>query len=148
MTTWRRNLARSAWTALLLLFAVRAIAGPALCELYGEHRVPPGSVQAGHIHGQPVPGERVATSNEYHAPTGHSSNDRPDHVCEETVYLTGNLAAASALKWSLAHDGLAWTHAPLRVTPPAALTAGISLQQLTHPPPSRAPLDVSPRLRI
>ena len=152
MTTWRRKLARSAWTALLLLFAVRAIAGPALCQIYGEHPVPHGSMQAstghGHGHGQPGPGSHSASAIEHQSPSAHPSNGNGDHVCEEQVFLTSQATPASALKWSFAHDAIAWFQAPVGPVRPPVDAADVPRQKQARPPPSLAPLEIAPRLRI
>lgn len=148
MATRRIKLARSVWTAFLLLFAVRAIAGMALCESYGDHRIPPGAIHAikAQIHSAH---EARGTRVDLHSATGETpSNDRADHVCEEAVFLTGEPMVASAVKWSLAIHAVACSYVRADVLRPAVVVAGVSPQKFAHPPPTRTPLDIAPRLRI
>lgn len=147
MSKWRSKLARNAWAAFLLVFAIRAVAGVALCEMYGEHRVPPGTA---HIVVQEHD-EQIAPAmhgHGHHSSDEAPSNDRSDHACEEPVYLTGGLASASVIKWSMAMDAMACCDAPIATFRPLVVDTSVARGQLAHPPPSRAPLDISPRLRI
>ena len=149
MTAWRHVLARSAWTAFLLLFAVRAIAGTALCELYGEHPVPPSAWHAAEAHGHAAHahGPRGDSTHEHHSPSEQPSHDRDDHVCEESVYLSGKPASFSTLKGLLAVHAISTSFAPARDWTPVAVAMGAAPTQLAHPPPSCTRLDISSRLR-
>jgi len=147
MATWRRKLVRNAWTALLLVFAVRAVAGAALCELYGEHRAPADVVQAVQAHGDAVQLVREVQGHGQHSDDG-PSNDRSDHVCEEDVYLTDGWTSGPTFKWSMAMDALACRNAPVAEAFPPVAEASIAPRHFAQPPPSRAPLDIAPRLRI
>ncbi|OUM00430.1 hypothetical protein [Variovorax sp. JS1663] len=144
MATWRSKLARSAWTAFLLLFAVRAIAGTALCEIYGGHRAPPVSPDASFIHAP----QEAHQAHKHALRTEQPSNDSKGHVCEEPAPLTGGPTFLSAIKWSLTVDAIAWSHAPGRNWEPVVAMVSVAPPQLAHPPPPRAPLDIAPRLRI
>ena len=143
MTTWRNKLARSAWAAFLLLFAIRAIAGTALCQSYGDHRAP-----------QSAPNATEARAHIHHATHEHASrseqpsDDRQDHVCEEPAYLIGDPVLLSPIKVSLTADAMPWLHAPGRDWKLVLEVVSVPPPPLAHPPPSRAPLDISPRLRI
>ena len=175
MTTWKRGLARSAWTAFLVLFAAQAVAGRAQCELYGDHGAPPAAWQAvesdGHLlHGvsgvrsherpqaddirRPPPEEVKETwggpalPREVSSPAQQPSQDGAGHACEEPVYLTGEQTSPSPVKSSLAGDPLRWSQPPARDWRPAAVALIFPLPQMAHPPPSRAPLCISSRLRI
>jgi hypothetical protein len=146
MATWRSKLARSAWTAFLLLFAVRAIAGTALCEIHGEHRARPVSPDATQARVHAPQGGHEA--HKHASRTEHPSNDSKEHVCEEPTSLTGGPPFLSAIKCSLTVDAIPWSHAPARDWEPVIAKVIVAPAQLTHPPSSRAPLDISPRLRI
>ena len=141
-------MARSAWTVFLVLFAARAIAGTALCELYGEHEPLPGALHANAMDTQAPHGVADARKHESPTPADQPSHDRDEHVCEESVYLAGEPPALSAVKWSLAVDAVPWSHAPARDWKPAAVPMSVAPSQLAHPPPSRSPLDISSRLHI
>ncbi|MCW5660040.1 MAG: hypothetical protein KIT60_20250 [Burkholderiaceae bacterium] len=149
MVTWRRKLNRSAATALLLLFAMRAVAGTALCELYGEHGAPPGTAQAISAQDRSAPAQHRAAPHEHGSSGEAPAKDRGDHACEEPTYLIDGTGAVAVKKLSFAvGDAAACTYAPatwLRPVPIAALTRPHCLER---PPPSRAPLDIAPRLRI
>ena len=149
MTAWRNVLARSAWTAFLLLFAVRAIAGTALCELYGEHPVPAGAQHAAeaHAHAAHAHGVRGDPAHEHHSPSEQPSHDRDGHVCEEPVYLSGEPASFSALKGLPAVHATSSSFAPARDWIPVAVAMSVAPTQLAHPPPSSTRLDISSRLR-
>lgn len=143
MATWRSKVARSAWTAFLVLFAVRAIAGTALCEIYGEHGAPPVAPYAteARVH---APHE----AREHASRTKQPSNESKEHICDEPVYLTGEAATPSVVKGWLTTDAMPWSHAPAQAWKPVIAVVRVAPPQLAHPPPSRAPLDISPRLRI
>lgn len=149
MTAWRHVLARSAWTAFLLLFAVRAIAGTALCELYGEHPVPPGAQHAAeaHAHAAHAHSARGSPAHEHRSPSEQPSHDRDDHVCEEPVYLSGEPASFSALKGLLAVHAISTSYAPAHDWTPVVMAMSVAPTQLAHPPPSGTRLDISSRLR-
>ena len=148
MTAWRHGLARSAWAAFLVLFAVRAIAGAALCELYGEHSVPPGAqhVAEAHAHAAYAHGARGSPTHENHSPSEQPSHDRDDHVCEEPVYLNGERASLSTVKGSLTVHAIPSSLAPARDWAPVVVAMSVAPTQLAHPPPSCTRLDVSSRL--
>jgi hypothetical protein len=146
MATWRSKLARSAWTALLLLLAVRAIAGTALCDIYGEHRAPP--VSPGPTQARVHAPQGAHEAHKHASRTEQPSNDSKEHICEEPASLTGGPAFLSAIKRSLTVDAIPWSHAPARDWEPVIAVVSVAPPQLAHPPPSRAPLDISPRLRL
>jgi len=146
MTAWKRGLARSAWTAFLVLFAVRAIAGAVLCELYGEH--PPAASAGTAMQTQAPHGVVDARKHANPPPADQPSHDRDNPVCEEPVYLTGEAAPLSAIKWPMTGDSIPWSHAPARDWNPAVAMVSFPPPQVAHPPLSRSPLDISPRLRI
>jgi hypothetical protein len=148
MAAWRRKLARSAWAGLLRLFAVRAVAGPALCELYGEHHAPPGEVQTATVHEHAAQTAHGAQGADQHSSDEAPANDRSDHVCDEPVYLTDGWSSVSTFKWSMAMDALASCGAPFAGVRPHAVDTIDAPRRPAHPPPPRAPMDVSPRLRI
>lgn len=148
MRVWRHVLARSAWTAFLVLFAVRAIAGTALCELYGEHRVPPGAQHAAeaHAHAAHAHGARGSQTPENHSPSEQPSHDRNDHACEEPVYLSGEPASLSAVRGSLAVHPISSSYAPAHDWTPVVVAMSVPPTPLAHPPPSCIRLDISSRL--
>lgn len=148
MTAWQQVLTRGAWTAFLVLFAVRAVAGTALCELYGEHPVPPGAQHAAeaHAHAAHAHGAIGFPTHENHSPSEQPSNDRDDHVCEEPVYLSGEPASLSALKESLTVHAISSSYAPVRDWTPIVVAMSVAPTQLAHPPPSCTRLDISSRL--
>jgi len=149
MTTWRRGLARGAWIAFLVLFAAWVIAGTSLCEWYGEREPPPGASHAVATHAQAPHGLVAGLKHVGASPMGQASHDRGDQVCEELAYLPGGAQALpSTIKRSLTVDAIPWSHAPARNWAPAVVMASASPPQWVHPPPSRSPLDISPRLRI
>jgi len=148
MTAWKRGLARGAWIAFLILFAAWVIAGTSLCEWYGEREPLPGASHAMAMHAQAPHGLVVALKHVVAAPMGQASHDRGDQVCEELAYLPGAQALPSAIKRPLTVDAAPWSHAPARDWTPAVAAASVSPPQWVHPPPSRSPLDISPRLRI
>lgn len=145
MTARRSKLARGAWIALLVLFAVRAVAGSVLCELCDEHRPPPGNV---HPKVEASPRTHSHAGHELHSASESPASVPTEHVCDEPVYLADELASDLIGKLSSCHDEFAcdqWAFAVLR---PEVTTAGSARQQQTHPPPSRTALDISRRLRI
>lgn len=147
MTIGKRRLARSAWTAFLVLFAVRAIAGTALCQWYGQHEFPAGASHAAVVHAPST----VAPDECRHQgafPTDQPSHDRDGHVCEESVYLNNDPASLSVSKLPLPFDAMPWSHAPARDWKPVAVVVSVAPQQPADAPPPRSPLDISPRLRI
>lgn len=148
MTAWRHVLARSAWTAFLVLFAVRAIAGTALCELYGEHRVPPGAQLAAETHAHPAlaHGARGSQTHENHSPSEQPSHDRDDHVCEEPVYLSGEPASLSTVRGSLPVHPISSSCASARDWTPVVVAMSVPPTPMAHPPPSYTRLDISSRL--
>jgi hypothetical protein len=149
MGTWRRKLIRSAWTALLLVFAVRAVAGTALCELYGEHGAPAGTAQAITVRDHSAPERHRAAQHEHRSSGEAPSKDRSEHACVEAVQLIGGPAAVSATKAFLEMGAIAaCAYAPAGLLRPVAVAARISPHCLERPPPLRAPLDIAPRLRI
>lgn len=149
MKAWRHLLTRSAWTAFLLSFAVRAIAGTALCELYGEHPVPPGALHAteAHAHAARAHEARDSHAQENHSPSEPPSQERDDHVCEELVYLTGETASLSTLKGSLTAPAIPSSHAAAHDWTTVAVVMNAAPPQWAHPPPYRNRLDISSRLR-
>lgn len=148
MGTWRRKLIGSAWSALLLLFAIRGVAGTALCELYGEHGAPPGTAQAVTARDHPAPEKHRTAPHEHRSPGEAPSNGRSDHACEEPVCLIEEPATVSVTKFSLTMGAVASTHASAGVLRPVAGAARLSPRRLAHPPRWRPPLDIAPRLRI
>lgn len=141
-------MAKNAWVALLLLFAFRAIAGTALCELYGEHTVPPGLA-----HSIEERSHEPSTAIGMHATQGVSpaeqpSHDGADHVCDEPRFLTSESASSAITKWLQALDLSSCLHSRAPDLGPEALPIGVLTLRLERPPPSLRPLDVSPRLRI
>lgn len=147
MTIWKRRLTRSAWTAFLVLFAVRAVAGTALCQLYGQHEFPPSPSHAAVVHAPPTV---VPDDCRYQSafPTDQPSHDRDGHVCEESVYLNNDPASLSVNKWPLPFDAIPWSHAPAHHWKPVVVVVSVAPQQPADDPPPRSPLDISPRLRI
>lgn len=148
MTVWKRGWARSAWAAFLVLFAVQAIAGTALCELYGEHRAPPVGLNAVESSDQTLRGTAGVRTHERSSPAEPRTHDGVDHVCEEPVYLTGGLASLSTIKSLLLVGTIPWSHAPAHDWPLAVLAVTAPPHQRARPPPPCAPLDISSRLRI
>ncbi|MBI2750561.1 MAG: hypothetical protein HYX43_14895 [Burkholderiales bacterium] len=132
-----------------MLFAVRAIAGTALCELYGEHPLPPGAQHAAeaHAHAAHAHGALGSPTHENHSPSEQPSHDRDDHVCEEPVYLSGEPASLSALKGSLTVHAFPSSYAPARDWTPVVVAMSVAPTQLAHPPPFCTRLDISSRLR-
>ena len=134
--------------AFLVLFAVRAVAGPALCEMLGEHRVPHGAAHAVTAHADSSREIRGTQDDHRHARLGHPSHDKSDHDCEEPVYLTGDRASLPTLDQSLSVASIAWSPAPRHDWKSAVVPKVVPPPPLAHPPPSRDPLDISARLRI
>jgi hypothetical protein len=144
MTARRGTLARAACTALMVLFAARAVAGAVLCDLYGEHPVPPAAAASSHVHREAA---RAPATAGHHADDERPADDRSDHACDEPIYLTGaSVSAPNAKRWSV-HDA-ACAHVACAVPPPRIAAAVALRQQQTHPPRSVCPLKVSARLRI
>lgn len=147
MAAWRHKVVRNAWAALLLVFALRAVAGAALCELYGEHRVPADAAQPAQAHGDAA--QLALEAHDHGGHSGHTpSNDRSDHVCEDVVYLTGGWTSGPTFKGSMAMDALACQAAPVAEAFLQGAAASIAPRHFAQPPPLLAPLDISPRLRI
>lgn len=143
MATWRRTLARSAWTAFLVLFAVRAIAGVVMCEFYGGFGAPTGASHANEL--RPHAPQRT---DEQASPAQQPSSDGNEIACEEPVYLTGQPLVLSTIKCSLSIDAISWSYAPARDWKTALLAKSVRPRQSARPPPSFSPLDILPRLRI
>ena len=148
MTVWRRAMARGAWTAFLMLFVFRAVAGAALCDLNVAHKVPAG---VSHAMGSSGITPKLAdaaqafkTQGQSHAP----SNDRDEHACEEPAYLTGEPATLSTLERSPKVDAIACSYAPAGDWTLAVAATNGPHRRSTHPPTPRTPLDIAPRLRI
>ena len=149
MTAWKRGVARGAWTAFLGLFAAWTVAGTSLCGLHGARESQPGGSSADAVHVQAQAPHGVAAGKlESTSPTAQSPHDGDDQVCEELVYLTSELASPSTIERSLTVDWIPWSQAPASDWKVAVVAVSVSPPQLAHPPPSRSPLDISPRLRI
>ena len=149
MLTWRRKLTRSATTALLLVFALRAVAGTALCELFGEHRAPPGAAQPISAHDRSAPAQHQAASHEHRSSGEVPAKDHNEHACEEPTYLIDGTGAVAVKKVSFAvGDAAACTYAPATLLRPVPIAALVRPHCLDRPPPLCAPLDIAPRLRI
>ena len=147
MTAWNRGLAKSAWIAFVVLFAVRAIAGTTLCELYGEHSAPPGALHSVEPSGHALHGTADMRTPEHPTPAEQPSHDRDGHVCEEPVYVSGELASLSTLKGSPTVHAIPSPHAPARDWTPVVAAMSVAPAQLAHPPPSCTRLDISSRVR-
>jgi hypothetical protein len=148
MNAWRSAVAKNAWVAFLLLFAFRAIAGTALCELYGEHTVPPGLA-----HSIEERSHAPSTAIGMHATQGVSPAEQPSHdgadqVCDEPKFLTSESTSPPITKSLQALDLNSCLHSRAQDLGPEVLPIGVPKLRLEHPPPSLPPLDVSPRLRI
>jgi hypothetical protein len=146
MTARKRGLARCAWTAFLVLFATWAIAGASLCELHRAYG--PVASRASAVQTQALHGVIEANKRESESPTNQPSHERDDNVCEAPVYLSSEPASPSTIKRLLTVDAIPWSHAPAHNWAPAVVMASASPPQWVYPPPSRSPLDISPRLRI
>jgi hypothetical protein len=143
MAARRRTLARIAWTAFLLLFAVRAIAGTAVCEFYGGFGAPTGAQ-----HANDVRSHAPQQTYERALPAQQPSSDGDEIACEEPVYLTGQPLVLPTIKCSPAIDAISWSYALTRDCKTTPSVESVSPRQSARPPPSFSPLDLSPRLRI
>lgn len=151
MTAWKRALGRTIWLVVLVMVAFRAMAGTALCHLYGEHD---GVVTIEH-RGMVAEQARSAVLDTHHGTSDAASDpDRTPHSeleeCAESVYWVDEAATVTTetLKLPLPLlDLLAGPSSvprpPLRHSQPTRVPP-----PLAHPPPARSPLDISPRLRI
>lgn len=148
MNIWRSATAKNAWVAFLLLFAVRAIAGTALCELYGEHAASRGISHSIEQRSQTPPTAIDMHATQSASPAEQPSHDGADHVCDEPKFLTSESASSPITKWLQALDLSSCLHSRAPDLGPEALPIGVSTLRLERPPPSLRPLDVSPRLRI
>ena len=148
MSALRSATARYAWTAFLLLLAVRAIAGQALCEWYGEHTAPLGishSIEE-RSHAPNAAIDMRASQNV--SPAEQPVHEGADHVCDEPKFLTTESASPAITKWLQALDMTSCLHSRAQDLSPVWLATSLPRPRLEHPPPSLPPLDVSPRLRI
>ncbi|HEX5683813.1 MAG TPA: hypothetical protein VFY73_07235 [Ideonella sp.] len=149
MAKWRGRLPKDAWVAFLLVFAIRAMAGAALCESYGEHPMPPGASHSTAVHDH-------AAHDSHDAAAGHGpqasdvapADGRGDHVCEAAVFLTAESSSALIFKYPMVMDTVARCGAPIGDFRLHDAEAFVTLLQFAHPPPCRTPPDISPRLRI
>ena len=147
MIALRSAAARCAWTAFLLLFAVRAIAGTALCELYGEHSAPQGMTHSieERSHAPSVAIDMRATQNV--SPAEQPFHEGADHVCDEPKFLTTESASPAFTKWSQALDMTCCLHSRAQDLSPVRLATSLPELRLEHPPPALPPRAVCPRLR-
>lgn len=143
MATWRRTLARSAWTALLVLFAVRAIAGTAVCGFFGGF----GAV-SGVAHANELRSHAAEQTQEHVLPARLPSHHGEEIACEEPVYLTEKPLVRSAIKCAPSVDAISWSYGPARDWKASLSAKNIPPRRSVRPPPSFSPLDLSPRLRI
>lgn len=146
MTTRLSKASKALAGVLLFVLALRAVAGPALCELYGEHQVPSGPAQA--IESLAHEGHAVVPHEHRHMPDQHPAGERSEHACEDPVYLTGEAASASSVEWTKQHGKAVWSYAPAAVVQPASVAVRVSSRWATPPPPSITPLELTRRLRI
>ncbi len=140
----RRALARSAWTAFLVLFAARAIACTPLCDLTDEHRAPSSASPATATHALAPHGAHDALKDQQASPADLPSHNADDQVCEEPAYISTQSVSASTFQV----DAIPSSHAPALDWKLARVATNAFLPRLAHPPPPRSPLDISPRLRI
>lgn len=150
MTAWQRPIARSAWAAFLVLFVVRAVAGAPLCEFIGERGVAAELVQATAVRAPVVPAAAQVKASEKDARVHERSDDGSDHVvCEDTVFGSVEPQLLTATKGSLKVDvAPGWPTLAGDCKPVAVVAHAAPRQWLAQPPPSRSPLDTSPRLRL
>lgn len=134
------------WGLLLFVLALRAVAGSALCDPYGEHRMPPGSAQV--IGLLAHEGHAVVPHDPRRTPDQHPAGERSEHACEDPVYLTGEAASVSSVKWSQLDGTAVWSYAPAAVAQPASVAVRVLPRWATPPPPSSTPLELTRRLRI
>ncbi|MCW5659989.1 MAG: hypothetical protein KIT60_19995 [Burkholderiaceae bacterium] len=147
MVTRLSKASKALWGVLLFVLALRAVAGPALCDPYGEHQVPGGSAQAiGSL-----PHERHAASSHdlYRTPAQHPTPESGDHACEEPVYLTGEAGANLPVKWSELQGKAVWSYAPAAIAQPESVVVQVWPRRWAAPrSPSSTPLELTRRLRI
>jgi hypothetical protein len=143
MGTWRRTLARSAWTAFLVLFAARAIAGTAVCGFYGGFGVTTGAAHANELRSH-----AAQSTHEHASPAQPQSHDGEEIACEEPVYLSGKPLLRSTTNCSLSIDAISWSYAPAHGCRTTLSEKSVLPRQSAQPPPTVSPLDLSPRLRI
>lgn len=151
MTAWKRPIARSAWTAFLVLFVVRAVAGPALCEFIGKQGVvAAGLAQATAVLAPVTPAATQVKASEQDAPVHQRSDHGSDHVvCEDTVLGSVEPQSLTTTKGSLKVDlAPGWPTLAVDWKPVAVAAHATPHQWLAQPPPSRSPLDTSARLRL
>jgi hypothetical protein len=143
------KISRVIWTGTLVLFAVRAVAGIAVCELQsGRATTPLGSVQAVTVSDHPAHQRQGAAPHE-HPPSGETpTHDQVHHACAGPVFLTGEVISISAINGLLVKDAVAQACPQFNVRPSAAVAGNPPLQHRAHPRPPYDQLDVSPRLRL
>lgn len=141
---------KGAWTAFLVQFVVRAVAGPALCEIIGEHGVAAVLAQATAVRASMMPAAAQAKASEQDAPGHQRSDPGPDDVvCEDTVFGSVEPQSLTATKGSLKVDlAPGWPTLADDRKPIAVAAHATPHNWLAQPPPSRSPLDTSARLRL
>lgn len=149
MAAMGRKISRAIWTGTLVLFAVRAVAGPAVCELQsGQATASLGAVQTVTVPDHPAHQRKGAAPHE-HPPSGETpTHDQVHQACAAPVYVTGEVIAISVIDGLLVKDAVARFCPQFNIRPSVAVAGTLPLQHRAHPPPPYNPLDVSPRLRF
>jgi hypothetical protein len=140
---------KNAMSAFVLLFALQAIVGPALCAVHVETSTPTG-ISDGVSPARPTQVDEPALTPQLDGLVSDQSRHEDnglDH-CDEAVLLVADARLPTPGSFSIVFDmAPAWQHATLQ-----PLSSGSALPprwaRLAWPPPQSSPLEIAPRLRI